>query len=58
MESVVRNAIYTVLRARGEVRESAASRMFVDTVRAQIPKWHEPAKLLHNLRPKKKTEPQ
>jgi hypothetical protein len=57
-ESVVRNAIYTALHAETTYEELAASRMFVDMVRAQIPKWYEPAKLLQNLTPKKKVAPQ
>ena len=58
VETVVRNAVYTALHAEAAYWESAASRMFVDTVKAQIPKWYEPAKLLHNLSPKKKAAPQ
>jgi hypothetical protein len=57
LESVVRNAVYTALYAESTYEESAASKMFVDMVRAQIPKWYTPAKLLQNLRAQKKVAP-
>lgn len=58
LDSIVRNAVYTALHAEATYEESAASRMFVDMVKAQIPKWYEPAKLLQNLGAKKKAAPQ
>jgi hypothetical protein len=58
LESIVRNAIYTALHAEATYDESAASKMFVDLVRAQIPNWYEPAKLLQNLSTKKKAASQ
>jgi len=54
LDSIVRNAVYTALHAEAMYEESAASRMFVDMVKAQEPKWYEPAKLLQNLTAKKK----
>ncbi|HET8669077.1 MAG TPA: hypothetical protein VFM05_00175, partial [Candidatus Saccharimonadales bacterium] len=53
LDSIVRNSIYTALHAEATYEESAASKMFVDMIKARIPKWYEPAKLLQNLTPKK-----
>jgi hypothetical protein len=46
LEPLLRNAVYTALSAEATYAESATSRMFVDSTKAQVPRYFEPAKLI------------
>jgi hypothetical protein len=54
LNPIVRNAVYKALHAQATWEESPVSRMLVDMVKPQIPKWYAPAKLLQNLAPQKR----
>jgi hypothetical protein len=49
LEAIIRNAIYTALYAEATYNELASSKLFVDGIKAQIPKWWEPAKVLKKI---------
>jgi hypothetical protein len=49
-EAVIRNAIYTALHAENTYNESAASKLYVDSINASIPRWWAPAEMLEVLR--------
>jgi hypothetical protein len=48
-EGIIRNAIFTVLQAESTYSESSASKLFVDTLFSEIPKWYSPADVLEHI---------
>lgn len=48
-EGVIRNAIYTAIQAESTYEDSAASKMLVDILVSEIPRWYAPAVLVEHL---------
>jgi hypothetical protein len=48
-QGIIRNAIYTALRAEDTYEESEASKMFVDILISEIPRWYAPADPVEHL---------
>jgi hypothetical protein len=48
-EGVIRNAIYTALQAESTYSDSAASKLFIDTLTSEIPRWYSLAESLEHL---------
>lgn len=48
-EAIIGNAIYTALYAEATLDDSAASRIYVNSVKALIPRWGAPGDLMEPL---------
>lgn len=48
-EGVIRDAIYTALQAESTYAESATSKIFIDILVSEIPRWYAPAESLEHV---------